>query len=95
MGMIRGEFDVVEPGAPPPAPKEAAPPSAPCPAEAEPAPAPVETYVVQRGDTLMRIAKKKYGDAARWRDISAANPGVHEGRLKRGQVLTLPPKARP
>lgn len=95
MGMIRGEFDVVEPGAQPPAPKEAAPSSAPCPAEAEPTPAPVETYVVQRGDTLKRIAKKKYGNVARWREIAAANPGVHEGRLKRGQVLTLPPKARP
>lgn len=95
MGMIRGEFDVVEPGAPPPAPKEAAPPAAPCPAVAEPTPAPVETYVVQRGDTLKRIAKKKYGSVARWRDIAAANPGVREGRLKQGQRLTLPPKAQP
>ena len=52
----------------------------------------VETYVVQRGDTLQRIARKLYGDAKRWRDIAAANPGLKKGRLTPGALLTIPPR---
>ena len=51
-----------------------------------------ETYVVQRGDTLQRIARKLYGDARRWRDIAAANPGLKKGRIAPGAVLKLPPR---
>lgn len=96
MGMIRGQFDVVEPGvaAPPQAPQapEAATPPAPPQAEKQPTPpeAP-RRYVVRRGDTLQAIARKLLGDAGRARDIAAANPGLRKGRLKPGQVLTLPP----
>lgn len=94
MGMIRGEFDVMEPGAAPPpaAPKEEAAP----PAAAVPPPTPVPAdYTVQRGDTLAGIAKKRYGDARRWRDVAAANPGLRVGRLKPGQVLKLPGGEKP
>jgi len=94
MGMIRGEFDVVEAGQAPqkgvsetPAqPPAAAPPAA---VAAPPAP-PRKTYVVQRGDTLGAIAKRLYGDEKRWREIAAANPALQQRRLRPGQVLILP-----
>jgi uncharacterized protein len=92
MGMIRGEFDVVEAAAPPEAP-EAAPAAAPQP-EAKLA-SPSLIYIVKRGDTLKGIAKKIYGDARRWRDLAAANPGLREGGPKRGQRLILPLNAQP
>jgi sulfite exporter TauE/SafE/copper chaperone CopZ len=86
MGMLRGEFQVIE-----------APPQAPAPEAAKEAPAPDarETYVVARGDTLRGVAKKRYGDANRWRDIAAANPGLGKGKLKAGQVLNLPAAVKP
>ncbi|WP_363350553.1 sulfite exporter TauE/SafE family protein [Methylocystis echinoides] len=93
MGMIRGEFVVTEPGAaPPPAAPETAQ-EAPSPPQETAQPAPAEAprrYVVRRGDTLKAIARRLYGDAGRWRDIARANPGLGKGRLKPGQVLTLP-----
>ena len=86
MGMIRGQFVVIEAGSrtSPPAAQEAAP--------LEPTPQPVapRAYTVQRGDTLQKIAKKLYGDENRARDIAAANPGLRKGKLKAGQALTLP-----
>jgi nucleoid-associated protein YgaU len=33
----------------------------------------VRTYVVQRGDSLSKIAEEVYGDAGRWREIYEAN----------------------
>ncbi len=93
MGMIRGEFDVVEPGvAPAPEASRTAEKPAPAPVtKKQPAPPEVpRSYVVRRGDTLEAIARRLYGDAARWRDIAAANPGLRKGRLKTGQVLALP-----
>lgn len=83
MGMIRGQFDVVEPGA---APQETAPEPAPV----ATSPAAAATYAVQRGDTLRSVAKKLYGDARRWRDIAAANPSLRRNKLKPGQILKLP-----
>jgi len=93
MGMMRGQFDVVEPGAAPgeatePAPAKAnvAPASPPVAAQ----PPPPSTYTVQRGDTLEGVAKKLYGDLSRWRDVAAANPGLRRKKLKPGQILRLP-----
>jgi sulfite exporter TauE/SafE/copper chaperone CopZ len=91
MGMIRGEFHVIEPGA---APKEETP-GAPMKKEASPAPvaaspSPPSTYTIQRGDTLKSVAKKLYGDAGRWRDLAAANPARRKKKLKPGQILNLP-----
>jgi nucleoid-associated protein YgaU len=50
------------------------------------------TYTVQKGDGLMSIARKVYGDAGMWRAIYEANRGTipNQDALKIGQVLTLP-----
>ncbi|HEU5013488.1 MAG TPA: LysM peptidoglycan-binding domain-containing protein [Roseiflexaceae bacterium] len=49
-------------------------------------------YVVQRGDTLSRIAAKEYGDPGMWRNIADANPDLPNlRRLTPGQVLEIPP----
>ena len=51
-----------------------------------------ETYVVQPGDTLFKIAKRFYGSANKWRDIREANKTVisSDGRVKVGQEIRLP-----
>jgi 5'-nucleotidase/UDP-sugar diphosphatase len=91
------------PGAEAPIPLTAADP-APWP-EPEPAPLPraepvvaarpVEPesprfYVVQKGDTLWRIAAKVYGNGQRYRDILAANPGLVPTRMPVGSKLLIP-----
>jgi nucleoid-associated protein YgaU len=48
------------------------------------------TYTVQKGDTLFRIAKDRYGSGAQWEKIAAANPGVNAASLKVGQKLKMP-----
>jgi hypothetical protein len=90
MGMIRGSFDVVEPGTaltatPAEPPVAATPPQT---VAKEPPPA---TYVVRRGDTLQAFARRLYGGARRCRDIPALNP---RGMLKPGQRLSLPEAPR-
>ena len=47
------------------------------------------TYTVQKGDTLFKIAREHYGDAAAWKKIAAANPGAGN-IIKPGQKLILP-----
>ncbi|MES0198307.1 5'-nucleotidase C-terminal domain-containing protein [Mesorhizobium sp. M0011] len=92
-------------GAPPPPappaeaakPAEAAPaPAAPAlaaepakPAEAAPAEA---SHVIVAGDTYWDLAKKAYGDGAKWKVISGANKGYEPRRLPVGATLTIPPK---
>lgn len=62
---------------------------------AEPA-APVapkgRTYVVQKGDTLGKVAQDVYGQASRWTDIRDANKAALKGgiALKVGQELVIP-----
>ncbi|NLK72287.1 MAG: LysM peptidoglycan-binding domain-containing protein [Clostridiales bacterium] len=46
-----------------------------------------DTYVVQPGDTLWRIAQKYYTTVSR---IMTANPGIDPYRLRIGQRLTVP-----
>ncbi len=60
---------------------------------AETAPAAPTTYVVQKGDTLEKIAKKVYGDAKRWPRIYKANKVLlkNANRVYPGQRLTIPP----
>ena len=53
------------------------------------------TYVVARGDSLSKIARREYGEASKWPAIYEAN----RDRIKDpdliypGQVLTLPDNA--
>lgn len=51
-----------------------------------------ETYIVEEGDTLMRISVKFYGTNRRWRDIREANKTVisSDGRVRAGQEIKLP-----
>jgi hypothetical protein len=49
------------------------------------------THVVQRGDTLTRIAYRVYGDATQWRAIAEHNDIVNPLDLEPGRVLDLPP----
>ena len=52
-----------------------------------------DTYTVVSGDSLSKIAKRHYGDAAKWHQIYDANKGVigsNPDLIEVGQVLTLP-----
>ena len=50
------------------------------------------TYVVQEGDTLSRIAEEQLGDASRWPEIFALNRHIvrDPDEIFPGQELTLP-----
>ncbi|HTN84233.1 MAG TPA: LysM domain-containing protein, partial [Sorangium sp.] len=80
---------------PPPAPP---PPIAPPPIDAGLWIAP-NVYVVQSGDTLVRIAARYLGDGARWREIWTLNQERYAGRspdvIFPGDTLVLPPEAVP
>lgn len=85
-----------------PPPAESVAPRTPAPREvrpdARPADASPRQYTIQEGDTLIAIAAEQYGDAAMWRKIKDANPGLEETRLLVGKTIVLPPKetgARP
>ena len=47
------------------------------------------TYVVQRGDTLWKIAKNLLGRGGRWTEIAAQN-GISGTMIHEGQVLKIP-----
>ena len=66
-------------------------PPGPPPGPVPPAPAAGTTdYAVQKGDTLMSIARKFYGNASRFRDIAAANGITDPNKIQVGQVLKIP-----
>jgi nucleoid-associated protein YgaU len=50
------------------------------------------TYVVVKGDSLSKIAKREYGDAQEWRRIYEANRDVIQDpdMIHPGQTLRLP-----
>ena len=50
-------------------------------------------YIVVDGDTIDWIAFQEYGDAGQWRYIAEANNLDNPGRLKSGQILSMPPPA--
>ncbi len=60
------------------------------PAGSEESRAALPTYTVAAGDTLSRIAKKRYGDERNWQEIAKANPHLDAKKLKIGQVIYLP-----
>ena len=59
----------------------------------QPAAAQGQSYTVASGDSLSKIAKNHYGDAAKWHQIYDANKaiiGANPDHIEVGQVLTLP-----
>ncbi|MGI4874826.1 MAG: LysM peptidoglycan-binding domain-containing protein [Janthinobacterium lividum] len=51
------------------------------------------TYTVASGDSLSKIAKNHYGDAAKWHQIYEANKaiiGSNPDQIEVGQELTIP-----
>jgi LysM repeat protein len=50
----------------------------------------MQTYIVQRGDTLGKIAKRFYGDAAKYPLIVSANAIADPDTLLVGQALVIP-----
>jgi 5'-nucleotidase len=48
------------------------------------------TYTIQKGDTLWKIATTHYGDGKKWHEIADANPGLSPSDLRVGQTITLP-----
>ncbi len=54
----------------------------------------IKSYSVKAGDTLSMIAKKVYGDAAKYNDIYEANKDILASAddIKVGQTLKIPPK---
>ncbi len=44
-------------------------------------------YTVQKGDTLMWIAFKVYGDYRKWQTLSSMNNGISEAKLREGMTL--------
>jgi nucleoid-associated protein YgaU len=51
-----------------------------------------KTYVVVKGDSLSKIAKREYGDANKWRTIYEANNDLIKDPdlIYPGQELTIP-----
>jgi len=51
-----------------------------------------QTYVVQPGDTLMRISTRFYGDTTNWKKIRDANRAQidPDGRVRAGQIILIP-----
>ena len=56
------------------------------------APTAPQTYTVNKGDTLSKIAKEFYGSANRWHEIYDANRDQisNPDLIKPGQVLKIP-----
>ncbi len=48
------------------------------------------SYTVQKGDTLFKIARARYGDASAVKKIKEANPGLDANHIKTGQKINLP-----
>lgn len=47
----------------------------------------VSEYTVEKGDTLMLIAFKLYGDYRKWKSLQEMNPGVDAGKLSAGSNI--------
>jgi len=78
------------PAAPSAAPATAKPQAVPV---SQPAPSDGETYTVQKGDSLSKIAKHHLGDANAWRRIYEANKatiGDNPDKIFPGQKLKIP-----
>ena len=47
-------------------------------------------YTIQKGDSLMKIAKKEYGKSGEYKKILAANPGLNPDKLMVGKTIIIP-----
>jgi nucleoid-associated protein YgaU len=47
-------------------------------------------YTVRRGDQIMTISQRVYGETRHWQAIAKANPSVDPQRLRAGQTLRIP-----
>jgi nucleoid-associated protein YgaU len=59
-------------------------------AEKEEVPMMDNRYVVQKGDSLWKIAETKYNDGYKWIEIAAANEINNPGLIEEGQKITIP-----
>ena len=50
----------------------------------------METYVIEKGDTLGHISQKMYGTIGRTKDLINANPGINPNRMQIGDVINVP-----
>ncbi|HEU4395924.1 MAG TPA: LysM peptidoglycan-binding domain-containing protein [Planctomycetota bacterium] len=75
---------------PPPALGASISPAAPPAGPAAPAVPGGARYRIKQGDTGASIAKAMLGDANRWKEIEAANPGLNARRLKIGAEIVIP-----
>ncbi|EMS99457.1 5'-nucleotidase, partial [Agrobacterium tumefaciens str. Cherry 2E-2-2] len=77
---------------PAPAAPAATAPAATAPATTTPAAAAAAAskYVVEKGDSLWKIAAEKYGDGALWSRIAKANTLKHPNHIEIGEELELP-----
>ncbi|CUX48407.1 5'-nucleotidase C-terminal domain-containing protein [Agrobacterium deltaense] len=77
---------------PAPAAPAATAPAATAPATATPAAAAATAskYIVEKGDSLWKIAAEKYGDGALWSRIAKANTLKHPNHIEIGEELELP-----
>lgn len=48
----------------------------------------IGSYEVQKGDSLMLISFKIYGDYRKWRGLKEMNPGIKSGALLEGTTLS-------
>jgi nucleoid-associated protein YgaU len=48
------------------------------------------SYTIQKGDPLWKIASQHYGDGKKWHQIADANPGLSPSTLRIGQTITIP-----
>ncbi|UOV03886.1 LysM peptidoglycan-binding domain-containing protein [Pseudoxanthomonas sp. F37] len=53
-----------------------------------------QSYTIEKGDTLSKIAKTHYGNANAWKQIFEANRDTIDDpdRIFPGQIIKLPPK---
>jgi len=60
--------------------------------ELAPSPGEFQTYTVQKGDTLWKVAKQFYGSGKQWRQIYGANQNVisNPDRITPGLELQIP-----
>lgn len=45
-------------------------------------------YTVAKGDTLMLISFKLYGDYRKWKELSKENPNINSSSLTEGQIIS-------